>query len=158
VTMNVAAAVKAPTAGYAKREGQYLTRGEIEALAAACVGEYGDVVLVLALAGLRWGELAGLQVGDRVKVPGEGLRLQRTVMSSKDRGVLFVDNLKSNRSRRVHDLRLRLSVAGGRCGPEGRPAGPRSRLGGDDDGPVRAPDRPEPLGVGEATRGHPGGI
>jgi integrase len=95
VMVNVAAAVKVPTAGYAKREGQYLAREEIAALAKACRGEYADVVWVLALAGLRWGELAGLQVGDRVKVPGEGLRLQRTVMSSKDKGSLFVDTLKS---------------------------------------------------------------
>jgi hypothetical protein len=28
-----------------------------------------DVVLVMAMAGLRWGELAGLRVGDRVSVP-----------------------------------------------------------------------------------------
>jgi integrase len=101
VTVNAAAAVKAPTAGYVKREGQYLTRAEIEALADACTGKYADVVRVLALAGLRWGELAGLKVGDRVKVPGEGLRLQRTVMSSKDKGALFVDTLKNKRSRTV---------------------------------------------------------
>jgi integrase len=101
VTINVAAAVKPPTAGYVKREGQYLTREEIEQLANACTGEYVDVVRVLALAGLRWGELAGLKVGDRVKVPGEGLRLQRTVMSSRDKGVLFEDTLKNNRSRTV---------------------------------------------------------
>jgi integrase len=101
VVVNVAAAVKAPTAGYAKREGQYLTREEIEALAHACTGEYADVVWVLTLAGLRWGELAGLRVGDRVKVPGEGLRLQRTVMSSKDKGALFVDTMKNKRSRTI---------------------------------------------------------
>jgi integrase len=93
--------VKPPTAGYVKREGQYLTREEIEALANACTGEYADVVHVLALAGLRWAELAGLKVGDRVKVPGEGLRLQRTVMSSKDKGALFVDTLKTKRARTV---------------------------------------------------------
>ena len=101
VTVNVAAAVKPPTAGYAKREGQYLSREEIRALAKACTGEYADVIWVLAFAGLRWGELAGLKVGDRVKVPGEGLRLQRTVMSSKDRGALFEDSLKNRRSRTV---------------------------------------------------------
>ncbi|HET9826939.1 MAG TPA: site-specific integrase, partial [Nocardioidaceae bacterium] len=101
VTVNVAAAVRPPTAGYVKREGQYLPREEIDALVEACTGKYADVVWVLALAGLRWAELAGLQVGDRVKVPGEGLRLQRTVMSSRDKGVLFEDTLKSNRSRTV---------------------------------------------------------
>lgn len=86
IAVNAAAVVKPPTAGYVKREGRHLTRDEIAALAAACRGEYADVVWVLALAGLRWGELAGLKVGDRVKVPGEGFRLQRTVMSSEDRG------------------------------------------------------------------------
>ena len=101
MTINVALAVKPPTAGYVKREGQYLTRDEIEDLAEACTEEYADVVRVLALAGLRWGELAGLKVRDRVRVPGEGLRLQRSVMSSRDKGVLFVDSLKSKRSRTV---------------------------------------------------------
>lgn len=101
VTVNVAAAVKPPNAGYVKREGQYLTRDEVAALVDACTGEYADVVRVLAYAGPRWAELAGLQVSDRVRVPGEGLRLQRTVMSSKDKGALFVDNLKGYRSRTV---------------------------------------------------------
>jgi integrase len=65
------------------------------------VAGVADVVRVLALAGLRWAELAGLQVGDRVKMPGEGLRLQRTVMSSRDKGALFEDTLESKRSRTV---------------------------------------------------------
>ena len=101
VAVNVAAAVKPPTAGYVKREGQYLTTEEVEALVEACTGKYADVVRVLAFSGLRWGELAGLQVGDRVRVPGEGLRLQRSVMSSRDKGALFEDTLKSKRSRTV---------------------------------------------------------
>jgi hypothetical protein len=35
-------------------------------------GRYAELVLVLGLSGLRWGELAGLQVGDlvHVHVPG----------------------------------------------------------------------------------------
>lgn len=101
VAFNVAAGVKAPTAGRVRREGQFLTLAEVEALADECRGEYADIVLVLALAGLRWGELAGLKVSDRVQVPGEGLRLQRAVLSSNDRGDLFVDTLKNNRSRTV---------------------------------------------------------
>lgn len=71
---------------------------ELEALALACNGPYADVVRVLGLCGLRWGELAGLQVGDRVKVPGEGLRLQRTVLASNSKGGLYVDTLKGRRS------------------------------------------------------------
>lgn len=101
IMVNAAALVRPPTAGYVKREGQFLTRQEIAGLVDACTGDYAEVVWVLALAGLRWGELAGLKVGDRVKVPGEGLRLQRTVMSSRDRGELFEDTLKSKRSRTV---------------------------------------------------------
>jgi integrase len=101
VAINSAAGVKPPTAGYVKREGQHLTPEEVTALVAACTGEYADVVRVLAFTGLRWAELAGLKVGDRVRVPGEGLRLQRTVMSSRDKGSLFVDTLKNKRSRTV---------------------------------------------------------
>ena len=90
VTRNVAAMVKPPKAGRARREGQFLALEELEALAIACNGPYADVVRVLGLCGLRWGELAGLQVGDRVKVPGEGLRLQRTVLASSSKGGLYV--------------------------------------------------------------------
>ena len=64
-------------------------------------GRYRDVVPMLALAGLRWGELAGLQVGDRVSVPGPGLRLRRAVLASGGGGALYVDTLKNNRSRTV---------------------------------------------------------
>jgi integrase len=56
---------------------------------------------MLAPAGLRWGELAGLQVGDRVSVPGSGLRLRRAVLASGGGGALYVDTLKNNRSRTV---------------------------------------------------------
>lgn len=58
-------------------------------------------MLVLGLAGLRWGEIAGLQVGDRVSVPGQELRLQRAVLASSKRGELFVDTLKGKRLRTV---------------------------------------------------------
>ncbi|MFJ2759669.1 tyrosine-type recombinase/integrase [Nocardioides sp. NPDC087217] len=101
MTVNVAATVKPPTAGHVKREGQFLSRKEIHDLEAACAGRYAEIVRVLALSGLRWSELAGLRVGDRVRVPGQGLRLQRTVMASSDKGVLFVDTLKNKRSRTV---------------------------------------------------------
>jgi integrase len=58
-------------------------------------------VPVLALAGLRWGELVGLQVGDRVSVPGPGLRLSRAVLASEGGGALYVDTLKNNWARTV---------------------------------------------------------
>jgi hypothetical protein len=47
-----------------------------------------ELVLVLGLTGIRWGELAGVQVGDLVTVPGLGLRLQRTVLASNGGGQL----------------------------------------------------------------------
>ena len=87
-------------AGRVRREGQALTLAELHALTAACAGPYRDVVPVLALAGLRWGELAGLQVGDRVSVPGPGLRLSRAVLASEG-GALYVDTLKNHRARTV---------------------------------------------------------
>ena len=91
VTVNVAAMAKAPTGGQAGREGQLLSLSELEALASASHGPYGDLIMVLGLEGLRWGEVAGLQVGDRVSVPGPGLRLSRTVLASNGGGALFVD-------------------------------------------------------------------
>ena len=68
---------------------------------AACAGSYRDVVPVLALAGLRWGEMAGLRVGDRVSVRGPGLRLSRAVLASEGGGALYVDTLKNHRARTV---------------------------------------------------------
>jgi integrase len=100
VQHNVAAVVRKPTSGRACREGQALTLQELWALMEACKGRYRDVVPVLALAGLRWGELAGLQVGDRVSVPGPGLRLRRAVLASGG-GALYVDTLKNKRARTV---------------------------------------------------------
>jgi integrase len=101
VRHNVAAAVRKPTKGRVRREGQALTLEELLALTEACKGRYRDVVPVLALAGLRWGELAGLQVGDRVLVPGPGLRLRRAVLASGGGGALYVDTLKGNQARTV---------------------------------------------------------
>src|SRR5215471_17711750 len=74
---------------------------ELRALTEACKGRYREVVPVLALTGLRWGELAGLQVADRVSVPGPGLRLTRTVLASSGGGALYVDTLKNSRARTV---------------------------------------------------------
>ncbi|WP_084678534.1 tyrosine-type recombinase/integrase [Actinopolymorpha alba] len=95
------AATVRPPRGRARREGQALSLAQVRALASACRGRYGDVVLVLALAGLRWGELAGLQVRDLVSVPGRGLRVQRAVLASHGGGRLYVDTLKSGRARTV---------------------------------------------------------
>ncbi len=67
----------------------------------ACKGRYADLVLVLGFGGLRWGEVAGLQVGDIISVPGRGLRLQRAVLMSGEGGELYVETLKSKRARTV---------------------------------------------------------
>jgi integrase len=99
VTVNAAAAAKAPTGGQARREGKFLDLDEVVALAQACRGPYAELVYVLAMQGLRWGELAGLQVGDRV--PGPGLRLSRAVLASNGGGELYVDTLKNKRARTV---------------------------------------------------------
>ena len=101
VQQNVAAVAHKPTSGRARREGQALTIEELLALTEECKGRYRDVVPVLALAGLRWGELAGLQVGDRVSVPGPGLRLRRAMLASSGGGALYLDTLKNNRARTV---------------------------------------------------------
>ena len=101
VSINAAASVKAPTTGRVRREGQFLTVEQVDDLAQACRGPYAELVRVLALGGLRWGELAGLQVGDRVSVPGAGLRLQRALLTTSDAGKPVVDSLKSNRARTV---------------------------------------------------------
>jgi hypothetical protein len=73
----------------------------VAALAEACRGRYGELVYVLAFQGLRWGELAGLQVADRVMVPGRGLRLSRAVLASNGGGKLYIDTLKNKRARTV---------------------------------------------------------
>ena len=98
VTVNVAALAKAPTGGQAGREGQLLSLSELEALASACDGPYGDLIMVLGLEGLQWDEVAGPQVGDRVSVPGPGLRLSRTVLASNGGGAVYVDSLKNRRA------------------------------------------------------------
>jgi integrase len=101
VGVNVAANVRPPEGGRARREGQKLDLAELQALASACHGVYGELVLVLGLQGLRWGELAGLQVADRVSVPGPGLRLSRAALCSGGGGALYVDSLKNKRARTV---------------------------------------------------------
>src|ERR1700761_7454995 len=53
VQHNVAASVRKPTSGRARREGQALTLDELRKLTEACRGRYRDVVPMLALAGLR---------------------------------------------------------------------------------------------------------
>ena len=100
VAKNPAAKVK-PLRGSQTREGQALTEAEVLALADACRGPLSDVVVVLAYTGLRWGELAGLKIGDRVGVPGPGLRVQRAALAGGGRGDLYIDSLKNHQARTV---------------------------------------------------------
>ncbi|MGB8384051.1 MAG: site-specific integrase [Dermatophilaceae bacterium] len=101
IRRNPAGKVRLPSGGRARREGEFLTVEELGEFAQVCHGRYADVVEVLGLCGLRWGELAGLQVGDRVSVPGPGLRLKRTVLASSSDGSLYVDTLKGRQARTV---------------------------------------------------------
>ncbi|SHU93457.1 prophage integrase [Mycobacteroides abscessus subsp. abscessus] len=55
----------------------YLTADEVERLATLC-GQQGDIVLILAYTGLRWGELTGLRVTD-IDLPARRLRVRRSI-------------------------------------------------------------------------------
>lgn len=101
ITINPAAKVKVPTSAHRKRDPKFLTRDQLDDLVDALHTDYADIALVLGMCGLRWGELAGLQVGDITEIPGRGLRLQRAVLSASDKGGLYVDTLKAHRSRTV---------------------------------------------------------
>lgn len=101
IAMNPAASIKVSGSGRAKREPQFLTHEQLDDLINAASGPYADVIKVLALTGMRWGELAGLKVGDRIKRPGQGLRLQRAVLASSDTGELYEDTLKNHAARTV---------------------------------------------------------
>jgi len=65
-------------------------------------GRYGDVTLVLALTGIRFGELRGLRVRDVVGLPDPGLVVKRSVPQSGRTGaVIERATTKSGRSRLV---------------------------------------------------------
>jgi integrase len=65
-------------------------------------GRYADVTLVLALTGVRFGELRGLRVRDLVDVPYPGLVVKRSIPQSGRTGaVIERATTKSGRSRLV---------------------------------------------------------
>jgi integrase len=65
-------------------------------------GRYADITLVLALSGLRFGELRGLRVRDLVDVPYPGLVVKRSIPQSGRTGaVIERATTKSGRSRLV---------------------------------------------------------
>lgn len=75
--------------------GQVLTIEELFSLAKE-TGYYEDVVLVLGLCGLRWGELVGLQVQDLSLLDGT-LKIRRSILSIN--GKLEESTTKSKRER-----------------------------------------------------------
>lgn len=101
ISVNPAEGIKPPRGAHTRREGQFLTLYELRGLQDACAAPYGDLVLFLGLSGLRWGEAAGLQVGDLIDSPGPGMRVQRAVLSSRADGTVYVDTLKNKRARTV---------------------------------------------------------
>jgi integrase len=82
----------------------YLTTSEVAALAAAC-GRQGDVVLLLAYTGLRFGEVVGLRSED-VNLCARRIRVRRSI--TQVGGKLVEGNPKSAAGRRSIPLPERL--------------------------------------------------
>lgn len=85
----------------------YLTAREVADLADAC-GAQGDVVLILAYSGLRFGELTGLNVED-VDVDARRIRVRRSI--TQVGGRLVEGNPKSDAGRRSVPIPERLVPA-----------------------------------------------
>jgi integrase len=93
-------------------------------------GKYADITLVLALTGVRFGELRGLRVRDVTSVPYPGVLVQRSIPQSGLTGaVIERATTKSGRSRMVPlSDRVRPVVESWASGPgAGRAAVPRAR-------------------------------
>jgi integrase len=93
-------------------EHRYLTMAELLTLARAA-GDDGDVVLVLGLCGLRWGELVALRVGD-VDLTRRRLRVLR---STSEVGGKLIDNPtpKGKQRREVGVPDVLLAALAARC-------------------------------------------
>jgi integrase len=85
----------------------YLTAAEVAALAQTC-GAQGDVVLILAYTGLRFGELTGLNVED-VDLGARRIRVRRSI--TQVGGKLVEGNPKSEAGRRSVPIPERLMPA-----------------------------------------------
>ncbi|MDF0529786.1 site-specific integrase [Tsukamurella sp. 8F] len=103
IRKNPARGVRAPRARQPERH-QYLTIAQVNALAAAC-GEPGgigyDVVVTLALCGLRWSELVALRVRD-VDMAASRIYVRRAAVDVG--GHLVVDEPKTRAGRRAVPL------------------------------------------------------
>ena len=82
----------------------YLTTAEVWALSIAC-GPQGDVVLILAYTGMRFGELVGLRVED-VDLKARRIRVRRSI--TQVGGKLIEGNPKSAAGRRSIPIPQRL--------------------------------------------------
>ena len=99
----------------------YLTSTEVERLAGLC-GEQGDVVMILAYTGLRFGELTGLNVED-VDSAARRIRVRRSITQLSGR--LIEGPPKSKAGRRSVPIPARIAPILERrvCGrPVGEPA------------------------------------
>ncbi len=111
-----------------KSQHGYLTHRQVRLLASLC-GEYGDIVLVLAYTGLRWGEMAGLRVGSvdfqrrRLDIREQltvarGRMIRSTPKTHARRSVPFPEVLESAIARRSEGKELDELVF---TGPHGAP-------------------------------------
>jgi len=101
IVVSPAAAVKAPRGG-TRREGQALTPDQVLRLLAELPKGCRPPVLFMALTGLRVSEMAGLQVGDAYRSPGEYLlRVHRSISQTPESGRAVLGDLKTHRARSV---------------------------------------------------------
>ncbi|MDB5288744.1 MAG: hypothetical protein JWR05_3693 [Mucilaginibacter sp.] len=84
LSRNPAEGVKLPRAK--SRPKRFLSHGEVEHLAAEC-GSYSTLIYVLAYTGLRWGEVAALQVAD-VDLMRRRLHVNRAMAEVHGRAVV----------------------------------------------------------------------
>lgn len=112
---NEARGVKLPR--LARSTGRGLTIGEVEGLARAAGDFGGDVIRTLAYTGMRWGELAGLQVGDvdlvrarlmvrRAVVELGGTQIETTPKTHRARLVPIVEPLAPMLAARIGGRRV----------------------------------------------------
>ncbi|MGJ9414222.1 tyrosine-type recombinase/integrase [Aeromicrobium sp. CF4.19] len=97
LSVNPAANVPLPSERAAEQ--RFLSREEVDALAEAIDPAYRDVVLLGALCGLRWGEIAGLR-RSRVDVLRSRLTIDQTAVQVDGEGISFGEP-KTKGSRRT---------------------------------------------------------
>lgn len=114
-----------------KRSHGYLNHAQVRLLAEEC-GAWGDLILLLAYTGLRWGEMAALS-SERVDI--ERRRLEISIAVTEVRGALVWGTPKNHKSRSVPVPALALSGLIERAKTSPAPA---TLFRGSDGGVVRA--------------------